>query len=234
MSLPVERRLLALTGGWLWLIERALTAAQANVRFNEASPRRRPVWSARRARELVAAVGLDADDPDQAADRRLGAAFERLVETNGREQPASLVDLLGELVAEDGGDGMRRIRRRRSPLWVCSERSPGPRTARSVSSRSWCPVGSRPDRLVPTAGSTGVRRQWASSGSEAHKCWSTSGGDGNRTHEPLACHVVQGCPQPSTSDQKVQVRGGKCHLWTPADKSGLTCGCSHRCSHPPK
>jgi hypothetical protein len=98
-----QQRLLAVTGGWPFLVERAL-ARRSVVGFDAALDELVTyLASPEGAKELVAAVGLDMADPDQQADAGLVATFSRLAQSGWRERPADLADLLGldEELAEE-------------------------------------------------------------------------------------------------------------------------------------
>lgn len=90
-----QRRLLEVTGGWPFLVERVLSQRVAAGGFDRSLEAvAAGLASLEGAAELVAAVGLDPDDPDQPADRGLVAVFNRLVETGWRESLADLVALM--------------------------------------------------------------------------------------------------------------------------------------------
>jgi hypothetical protein len=97
LALPVQRRLLEVTGGWPSLIERVLSA-RADVGLSAAlNAMEAELAEPAGARRLVAAVGLDLGDEDQPADPGLVATFDWLVDAAFAAEPLDyLADLLGE------------------------------------------------------------------------------------------------------------------------------------------
>lgn len=89
-----QARLLEVTGGWPYLVERVIAGIHSQpfdvlcdgVEAHLATPEG--------AAELVAAVGLDPDDPDQPVDPGVLEVFERLVEMGWHEAPSELAELL--------------------------------------------------------------------------------------------------------------------------------------------
>lgn len=99
-----QARLLEVTGGWPLLVEQAI-ARMRQCPFDDALDEMEAhLGTIEGARELVAAVGLDPEDPDQPADPGMAACFARLATTGFQDTPADLAGLLGiddELEGED-------------------------------------------------------------------------------------------------------------------------------------
>ena len=109
-----QHRLLEVTGGWPMLVER-IVARMRQRPFDEALDELAAyLTTAVGSRELVAAVGLDPDDPDQPGDAGLVAAFARLAEMGGREPAGDLSDLL----ALDDGLGVDDPAEAVAILWL--------------------------------------------------------------------------------------------------------------------
>ena len=89
-----QRKLLEVTGGWPFLVERALSQRPARGIDRSLADLAAYLATAEGAAELVAAAGLDPGDPDQPAGAGLVAVFDRLVETGWREGLADLAALL--------------------------------------------------------------------------------------------------------------------------------------------
>lgn len=98
-----QRKLLEVTGGWPFLVERVLSQRVVMGGFDHSLEAvEAHLSTAEGAEELVAAVGLDPGDPDQPADPGLVAVFDRLVATDWTE---SLSDLAGLLELDDALEG---------------------------------------------------------------------------------------------------------------------------------
>lgn len=89
-----QQRLLTVTGGWPMLIERLISRMRQRPFDDAADELEAYLAESAGAMELLSAVGLDAADPDQPADRGLVAAFSRLAENQFREPLKDLADLL--------------------------------------------------------------------------------------------------------------------------------------------
>ncbi|MBV9661407.1 MAG: hypothetical protein JO337_09640 [Acidimicrobiales bacterium] len=120
-----QRKLLEVTGGWPFLVERVLSQRAVKGGFDHSLEAvEEHLSGSEGAGELVAAVGLDPADPDQPADPGLVAVFDRLVASDwteslsdlagllgldealeGEDDPAEAVAILAMLGALDGGDG---------------------------------------------------------------------------------------------------------------------------------
>jgi hypothetical protein len=98
-----QRRLLAVTGGWPFLVERVLGS-----RVTHGGPDRAMdaleahLATPDGAAELIAAVCLDPDDPDQPANPGLVAVFDRLVVLMEGDRAQSLSYLAGLLELDEG------------------------------------------------------------------------------------------------------------------------------------
>ena len=89
-----QHKLLQVTGGWPFLVERVLSQRVAAGGFDYSlAAVATHLATSEGAAELIAAVGLDPGDPDQSADPGLVAVFDRLVETGWREDLADLAGL---------------------------------------------------------------------------------------------------------------------------------------------
>jgi len=90
-----QHKLLEVTGGWPFLVERVLSQRVAAGGFDYSlAAVATHLATSEGAAELIAAAGLDPGDPDQSADPGLVAVFDRLVETGWREGLADLAGLL--------------------------------------------------------------------------------------------------------------------------------------------
>ncbi len=98
-----QRRLLAVTGGWPLLVERVLAGRAVHGGPDRAMDALEAhLATPEGAAELIAAVGLDPQDPDQPADAGLIAVFDRLVVLMEGDRAQSLSYLAGLLELDDG------------------------------------------------------------------------------------------------------------------------------------
>jgi hypothetical protein len=90
-----QARLLEVTGGWPLLVERAIARMRQRPFDDALDEIEAHLSTVDGARELLAAAGLDPEDPDQPADPGIVACFSRLAATGFQDTPADLAELLG-------------------------------------------------------------------------------------------------------------------------------------------
>jgi hypothetical protein len=118
-----QARLLEVTGGWPMLVERVL-AEMHHHPFEEAiEALAARLAGADGARELVAAAGLDPEDPDQPTNPGVAEVFRRLADTGWHDDIETLVELLelDETVTEDRPAEVLAILRVLGALHVAEE-----------------------------------------------------------------------------------------------------------------
>ena len=89
-----QKRLLAVTGGWPLLVERVMARMRQRPFDDAADELEAHLGTREGAAELIAAVGLDPDDPDQPADPGIVACFNRIATADFRDTLDHLAGLL--------------------------------------------------------------------------------------------------------------------------------------------
>lgn len=116
LALPAQqRRLVEATGGWPFLVERVLADVPRRPSDAVIAELACYLGTPEGARELVAAVGLDPEDPEQPADPGALAVFSALVanewatSADGAEDTDTLTEFLEELGGVEEHDGARGL-----------------------------------------------------------------------------------------------------------------------------